>query len=84
MFTCCLVLVMATAIFLINNSLLYKKALIEKHTILAGTICSNITAALSFNDQDAAKKTLAALQYDPMIFNAHIFDFFSQQTHLTI
>lgn len=73
MFISSLVLLMAATIFVIFNSFLYKKALIEKHTILAGTICSNITAALSFNDRKAAEKTLAALHVDPMIFNAQIF-----------
>ncbi len=69
----CLVLMMATALFLVHNSWLYKKALIEKNRILAGTICFNITAALSFNDPEAAVKTLGALQADPRIIKAQIF-----------
>ena len=71
--TTTIVLVLASALFValeINN---YRRALVQELTAIAQITSSNSTAAILFNDRQAAQETLSALGARPNILSASLY-----------
>ena len=65
-------LLAASLAFFINDVLIFQERTKEQQRIIANIIGMNTAAALSFNDNEAAKETLSGLAADPHILAAHI------------
>ena len=65
-------LLAASLAFFINDVLIFQERTNEQQRIIANIIGMNTAAALSFNDNEAAKETLSGLAADPHILAAHI------------
>ena len=71
--TSSIVLLLASVAFVINDFITFRRAMIEELSTLAEVIGTNSTAALTFDDGESAKDTLAALEAKPHITSACIY-----------
>ncbi len=67
MMTSAIVLMISSVTFVVTELISFRKAMVEDLSILANVIGTNSTAALAFNDENAAKETLSALKAEPHI-----------------
>lgn len=74
MLTTSLALSLAGGLFVVNELVTFKRTMVDNLSILALVIGYNSTAALSFNDAQAAKETLTSLRAQPHIIAATIYD----------
>jgi signal transduction histidine kinase len=74
MLTSSVVLVAAAALLMIVGSLNFRSDLADDLRTLATVTADNSTAALTFSDPEAAMETLAALQANPNILSACLYD----------
>ena len=74
MLTSIVVLLLALASFVTNELITFRQEMIENLSTLADVIGSNSTAALIFNDKEAAGEILAALKAKPNIRSAKIYN----------
>src|SRR5581483_6788271 len=74
MATSSIALLLACAIFIIQDYFSLRKTLVEDLSVQAEMLGSNSTAALSFGDETAAEETLSSLKADSNIVSACIFD----------
>lgn len=65
-------LLVASTVFVINDRSTFKAGMVDNLTVLATVLANNSSAAVSFEDQDAAKEILAALSSDGDISSAQI------------
>ena len=70
--TCCLVLFVASVVFVGSATLIYRQAVIDELESIAKMIGYNSRAALVFNDREGADLILAALQSKPNITFAQV------------
>ncbi len=70
--TSIVMLLFATAAFVANDIITFRHALVRETTTLADVIGINSTAALTFEDEKFAEKTLAALGAVPHVLSATI------------
>ncbi len=70
--TCCLVLFVASVVFVGSGTLIYRQAVIDELQSIAKMVGYNSRAALVFNDREGASLILAALQSKPNITFAQI------------
>jgi signal transduction histidine kinase len=74
MMTCSIVLIIASSLYIIKDMMTIRSNIVEKMTAIAGIIGSNSTAALAFEDQEAAEETLAALSAEPSVTAAYLYN----------
>jgi two-component system, sensor histidine kinase len=74
MMTCCTALLLATALFIANEFLSFRRTLLEKTDTLAKVTGNNIVAPLLFLDRKSAEETLKALRAESRIVSACVFD----------
>lgn len=74
MLTCSLVLLLACGAFVAYEFLLSRRALVETVRTLTSVAGENSTAAIAFEDQSEAQRTLQLLQADPRIMGAAFYD----------
>jgi PAS domain S-box-containing protein len=67
MLTTCAVLLLSSVLLIVNEVIVFRQSLIERTKVMAQTIATNSTAALTFNDQKTAEETLSALKSVPNI-----------------
>ncbi|MFQ5598177.1 MAG: EAL domain-containing protein [Nitrospiria bacterium] len=73
MLTSTLALLLASISFFAYELVTYRQGMVQELSTLAEIIGNNSTAALSFNDQDAAQKTLETLDAEPFIMSSCIY-----------
>jgi signal transduction histidine kinase len=73
MLTSGIALVLSSVAFMTIEVLSFRRMMVDDLSTLAEIIGTNSTAALTFNDQQAAEETLSALKAEPHIFLAQIF-----------
>src|ERR1041385_1063583 len=74
MLTSGVVLLLACAAFIAYDSMTFRDELLEKHSSIAQVIGNTVTAAIDFNDRKTAEESLTALQAEPTIVAACIYD----------
>src|SRR5258708_4319624 len=74
MLTSCVALCLAATGFLVFEGITFRQHIARNLTQLSGIIEANSTAAITFNDRDAAEALLASLSSQPSIQNACIYD----------
>jgi PAS domain S-box-containing protein len=72
--TCAVVLLLACGALAIYESLDFRRAMVRDMTVLGEILGENAQAALTFEDEDAAKGILASLKADAYVQAARIFD----------
>ena len=72
MLTSVIVLLLASGVFVANDVVKIRAAMVRDLTVLADVIGRNSSAALAFNDEEAAKEILSALSAEPNIMAATI------------
>ena len=70
--TSMIVLVLASGAFIVSDVMKIRTAMVEDLTVLGDVIGHNSSAALAFNDEDAATEILAALNAEPHVIAAMI------------
>ncbi len=73
MLTCGIVLLVTSAVYVANDIITLKKSIAEKLLIISKVIGSNSTAALSFDDEEAAEEILASFSTEPNILSAYLY-----------
>ncbi len=73
MLTAVIVLILSSVSFMANDVMTFRKGMVDNLSTLANIIGSNSTAALTFNDRDSAEETLSALDDEPHIVSACIY-----------
>jgi PAS domain S-box-containing protein len=73
MLTSSVVLLLACAVFVAYDRVIFRKELIEGVSVLAGAIGNNCAAAIDFNDPKSAAETLAALRASANIVSACVY-----------
>jgi signal transduction histidine kinase/CheY-like chemotaxis protein/HAMP domain-containing protein len=73
MLTSSIVLLLACAAFIAFDTVIFRRELSERITVLADAIGNNCAAAIDFNDLKAAEESLAALRADNNIVSACVF-----------
>ncbi len=73
MLTCFVALFFATALFVINDIISYRRAAVRDLTTLGQVTGANAASALRFNDEDFAQKALASLRAKPTVELAVLF-----------
>ncbi len=74
MLTCVSSLILASTAFIVDQIVTVPRELVDKISSLAEITASNSTAALTFNDHEAANATLAALRSEKNIIQATIYN----------
>lgn len=74
MATTAVVLCLVMASLIINDVVSFRKNTVEQLSTIARIIGTNNTAALTFNDKEAATEVLSALATEPHVFSAAIYD----------
>src|ERR1051326_4817017 len=74
MLTSSVVLLLACAAFMAYDAMNFRNELVEKHSSIAQVIGNTVTAAIDFNDRKTAEESLSALQAEPTIVAACIYD----------
>jgi two-component system sensor histidine kinase/response regulator len=72
--TSVIVLLLASGVFIVNDVVKIRSAMVRDLTVLANVIGRNSSAALAFNDEEAAKEILSALSAETHIMAATIRD----------
>ena len=73
MFTSCSVLLLAAGAVIINDMVIYSRAMVKNLEITAGIIGFNSAAAITFDDRKAAAEALTSLDVEPHIVTASIY-----------
>ncbi len=74
MLTCGAVLLLASGLLGIYQIYKFRETLVRNSTVLADVLAENTQAALAFDDENAAQKTLQALQADSYVTCACLYD----------
>jgi len=74
MMTSCSVLLLFCMALVINELFTFRRAMIEDLSTLAEVIEINSVAALAFNDEKSAQKTLSSLSAEPNTISAHLYN----------
>jgi len=72
--TCSVVLLLACGVLAVYQVLDFRRGMVRDTTVLADVLAKNTQAALTFQDENAARQTLLALQAEPMVAAACLFD----------
>ncbi|HEX3623998.1 MAG TPA: ATP-binding protein [Verrucomicrobiae bacterium] len=72
--TCSAVLLLACGVLAAYQLYDFRKALISDSSVLADVIGKNTCGALAFQDENSAKQTLLALQSEPYVSGARVYD----------
>ncbi len=70
--TSIIVLTLSSVLFIINDMITFRRAMVNDLSMLAEVIGSNCIGALSFNDREFAEKALTALRVNPHVVCACI------------
>lgn len=73
MFTSCVVLLLMSAAFIINDIAHFKESKVEEFSSIADIVALNSAPAITFEDATAAKKVLETMKADPQILTASIY-----------
>jgi len=74
MLSCGVVLLLASATFVLSEVYFFRQALLDKTSSLAGILATNTSLPLLFGDSQTAEKIIASLGSEPHISEAYIFD----------
>jgi signal transduction histidine kinase/ActR/RegA family two-component response regulator len=72
--TCSVVLLLACGVLAIYQVLDFRQNMVRDTTVLADVLAKNTQAALTFQDEGAARQTLLALQAEPTVAAACLYD----------
>ncbi|MDB4793601.1 ATP-binding protein [Methylacidiphilales bacterium] len=72
--TCSVVLVLACVALGTYQIIDFRRAMVRDTTVLANVLAKNTQAALTFQDENAAEQTLRALQAEPAVTAACLYD----------
>ena len=72
--TACIVLVLASAVFLVEDIGVFRENMVQRLSSTALIIGENSVSALTFLDSDAAEKVLSSLAVEPHILHGCIYD----------
>jgi signal transduction histidine kinase/ActR/RegA family two-component response regulator/HAMP domain-containing protein len=72
--TCSVVLLLACMVLALYQVLDFRQGMVRDTTALADVLAKNTQAALTFQDENAARQTLLALQAEPDVAAACLFD----------
>jgi len=72
--TCSVVLCLACGVLAIYEVLEFRRTMVRDTTVLADVLAKNTGAALAFSDEEAAEETLLALQAEPYVSEACLYD----------
>ena len=73
MLICAIVLLISSAIYVTNDILTLKKSIADKLLVISKMVGANCTAALSFDDEEAAEETLGSFSTEPHILSAYLY-----------
>jgi signal transduction histidine kinase/CheY-like chemotaxis protein len=73
MLTCGIVLLITSSVYIANDIITLRKSIAENLLIISKVIGSNCTAAISFDDEEAAKEILDSFNQEPHILSAYIY-----------
>ena len=73
MLTCGIVLLITSTVYVTHDIITLKKSIAEKLLVITKVIGSNSTAALSFDDEDAAEEILASFSTEHCILSAYLY-----------
>ena len=73
MLICAIVLLISSAIYVINDILTLKKSIADKLLVISKMVGTNCTAALSFDDEEAAEEMLGSFSTEPHILSAYLY-----------
>src|SRR2546423_1772350 len=73
MLTSSVALLLACAAFVVNDTIMFRRELIQSVSVLAETIGNNCAAAIDFDDPKAAQETLTALRASKNIVSACVY-----------
>ena len=65
--TCSVVLLLACGVLAVYQVLDFRQSMVRDTTVLADVLAKNTQAALTFQDESAARQTLLALQAEPIV-----------------
>lgn len=74
LFTCSVVVVLVCGVLVVDQVLTFRQSLVRDTTVLADVLAKNTQAALTFQDESAAHQTLLALQAEPTVIGARLYD----------
>jgi signal transduction histidine kinase/ActR/RegA family two-component response regulator/HAMP domain-containing protein len=72
--TCSLVLLLACGVLALYQVINFRQGMVRDTTVLADVLAKNTQAALTFQDEAAARQTLLALQAEPTVVAACLFN----------
>ncbi len=72
--TCSVVLLLACGVLALYQVLDFRQNMVRDTTVLADVLAQNTQAALTFQDENAARQTLLALQAEPYVSAACLYD----------
>ena len=72
--TCSVVLLLACGVLALYQVVDYRQGMVRDTTALADVLAKNTQAALTFQDENAARQTLLALQAEPTVNAACLYD----------
>jgi len=72
--TCSVVLLLACGVLALYQVLDFREGMVRNTTTLADVLAKNTQAALTFQDESAARQTLLALQAEPTVIAACLYD----------
>jgi hypothetical protein len=72
--TCAAVLLLACGVMAVYQVLDFRQNMVRGGTVLADVLAKNTQAALTFQDEGAARQTLLALQAEPFVTGACFYD----------
>jgi len=73
-FTCSMVLLLACGVMATYEVVEFRENMVRDTSVLADVLAKNTQAALTFQDESAARQTLLALQAEPNIISACLYD----------
>ncbi|MBC8095162.1 MAG: PAS domain S-box protein [Akkermansiaceae bacterium] len=73
MLTCTVALLLACAIFVVDDVFNFRKGIVKKVSVLAEAIGNNTSATIEYNDPKTAEDTLRALRAEPSIVAACVY-----------
>ncbi len=72
--TCAMVLLLACGVLAIYQAVNFRHSMVRSVTVLADVLAKNTQAALTFQDESAARQTLLALQAESSVTGACLYD----------
>jgi signal transduction histidine kinase/ActR/RegA family two-component response regulator/HAMP domain-containing protein len=72
--TCSMVLLLACGVLAVYQVIDFRQNMVRDTTVLADVLAKNTQAALTFQDENAARQTLLALQAEPFVAAACLYD----------